>query len=810
MSFHHHGLSSQKAKENLAKYGYNLLPEIPPPSDFAIFLSQLKNPLVYVLIFASFVTLFLQKYNDTLIIWLAILVNTVLSFIQEKKAANALNALKKLINPQSVVIRDGREMKIKSSEIVPEDIVIVNQGERVPADGIFLEANRVFVNESMLTGESIPVAKETNSECFMGTVLTSGRGVIKVLKTGKDTKMGAIALEIQEPHEDTPLKRQLNKFAQNLVFLILLLTALVFVIGVTKGKDIQTMFMTSVALAVSAIPEGLLVGLTVILAVSMQRILKKKGLVKRLLSAETLGGVTTICLDKTGTITEGVLQVVDVFGFRKNIAIQAVLANDLDDPIVIALYEWSKGEIDNHSDLLAQYKRLDTVPFSSETRYAAYLVHWDKNHNMIFVNGAPDYLMKWSKISSKELDDLQERMGSLTSKGMRVIGLARKKIDKKVIKIKHEHVTSDLEWVGLVAFADPVRQGVSKAIVKAVGAGIRPIVITGDYSETARYVMRQVGIEVYEDEVITGDELAEMSNEELAQRIKKVKLFARTTPDQKLKIVEVLKSSGEVVAMMGDGVNDAPALTRADIGVVVGEATDVAKESSDLVLLDSRFETVVMAIEEGRVVYDNLRKVIIYLMSSAFNAITAVVGALIIGLPIPVTAGQILWVNLVTNGFPDLALTVDPKQKGIMKNPPRPFNEPLIANWMKVIIAIVSVTSGLFSLALFYWEYTQTGDIRLAQSIAYLSLGANSLIYVFSVRTLKKPIWEQNFLENKWLLLAVLAGWIVLFIPLATAGLRDFFDVVFVPFSYWLTIFTFTFGLILVIEVLKYFYRKID
>ncbi|MCX7928726.1 MAG: HAD-IC family P-type ATPase [Patescibacteria group bacterium] len=808
MHLKHTGLTYKQARNLLAKFGPNILPESPPPSNFSIFVSQLANPLIYVLIFASILTFFLQKYNDTLIILLAILINTILSFFQEKRAANSLNALKKLINPQSIVVRDGKEIKIKSSEIVPGDVVVVNQGERIPADGIFLEANRVFVNESMLTGESVPISKETGSECFMGTILTAGRGIIKVLKTGKNTKMGAIALEIQEPHEETPLKKQLTKFATQLVFLILTLTAFVFVIGILKGNDIKTMLMTSVALAVSAIPEGLLVGLTVILAISMQRILKKKGLVKRLLSAETLGGVTTICLDKTGTITKGVLQVVDVFGDKKEIALQAVVANDLDDPIVISLYEWSKSHIGNHSDLIAKYQRLDTVPFSSEIRYSASLVSWDEKHNMIFVNGAPDYLIKWADLSKKDIENWHLRINELTSKGIRVIGMARKKVDKKVSKIKHEFVISNLEWVGLIAFTDPVRLDVSRSIAKAINAGIRIIVITGDYAQTAKFVMKQIGVEVYEDEVITGEELDDLSEEELARKIRKVKLFARTTPDQKLKIVEALKAAGEVVAMMGDGVNDAPALNRADIGIVVGEATDVAKESADLVLLDSRFETVIAAIEEGRVVYDNLRKVIIYLMSSAFNAITAVLGALIVGLPIPVTAGQILWINLVTNGFPGLALTIDAKHKGIMHDPPRSAKEPLVAGWMKVIIGIVSVTSGIFSLALFYWEYIQTGDLRLAQSIAYLSLGANSLIYVFAVRSLARPVWDQNFLENKWLLFAVLAGWLILFLPLATDDLRSFFGIVFVPFNYWFTIFAFTLGIIFVIEILKFFYRK--
>jgi P-type Ca2+ transporter type 2C len=802
------GLSMHEAAKLLTKFGENALPEQKPPSNLSLLLSQLKSPLVYVLVFAAIATFFLKEYNDSIIIFAAILINSVLSFIQEKRAANALNALKKLINPQSTVIREGKEIKIESSQIVPGDVVVINQGERIPADGIFIEANRIFVNESMLTGESVPVSKSAKSEAFMGTVLTSGRGIIQIVKTGKDTKMGAIAVSIQTPHEETPLKAQLEKFAKQLVILVLGLTLFVFVVGIIKGNDLREMFTTSVALSVSAIPEGLLVGLTVVLAVSMQRILKRKGLVKRLLSAETLGGVTTICLDKTGTITAGVLQVVETVGNKKDIALQAVLANDLDDPIVISLYDWSKKEISGHSELLDKYRRLDSIPFSSETRYFVSLSKWDKTHNMMFINGAPDYISKWCKLSELELTKIEKEINRLTSLGMRVVGMARKMTNKKNLKIDESDIKQNLELVGLIAFTDPVRVGVANSIQKAIHAGIKPIVITGDYTETAKAIMKAIGLEVFEDEIITGTELNNLSEEELAKKIKKVKLFARTTPDQKLKIVDALKASGEVVAMMGDGVNDAPALTRADIGIVVGDATDVAKESADLVLLDSSFDTVIAAIEEGRGVYDNLRKVIIYLMSGAFNAITAVIGALIIGLPIPVTAGQILWINLVTDGFPDLALTVDPKQKGLMNHPPRSIKESLVSSWMRVVIGVVSVTSGLFSLALFYWEYSQTGNVKLAQSLAYLSLGVNSLVYVFSIRTLTNPIWKQDFFGNKWLLGAVVLGWIMLIVPFLTEGMRVFFDVVTVPSSYWLTIALFALGMIAVIEGLKVFFRK--
>lgn len=801
------GLTQTQAKAKLAEFGPNELPERPLPSDFSIFVSQLKNPLVYILVLASLITFFIGHISDTAIIFLAVLVNTVLGFIQERRAEKSLHELKKLIHPRAKVIRGGQEMEIEVSQVVPEDIVVLNQGDKVPADGELVEANRAFFSEAILTGESLPVAKKEGDEVFMGTALTAGRAFMRVKLTGEETQMGKIALKIQEPQEDTPLKQQVKRLSKQLSFLVLALTLFVFLIGLLRGNDILEMFTTSVALAVSAIPEGLLVGLTVVLAIGMQRILKRKGLVRRLVSAETLGGVTIICADKTGTLTSGKMQVVEAVGEAEKLALQAVVANDLDDPLAIAAYDWGREEIkEPPKTLIAKHARRDSIPFSSKNRFFASLNEWEEE-GMLFVNGAPEFLLAWSTLSAKESREIKKKIEQLTQEGKRLVGMARKKMSGSQKSLSESMVRKDLEWVGLLVFTDPTRPGVKNALRSTQKAGVKTLVITGDYANTAMAVMDQLSMPVSPEEVVLGQDLEKMSASDLQEKLPNIKLFARTTPEQKLKIVESLKRNKEVVAMMGDGVNDAPALKKADIGIVVGEATDVARETADLVLLDSRFETIVAAIEEGRGIFENIRKILLYLMSDAFEEIIIVVGTIIFALPLPITAGQILWINLISDGFPDLALTVDPKTKGIMDRPPRSSQEGLVAAWMRNLIFIVSLAGGIMALILFYLVWRSTQDAVLARSVAFATLGVNSLLYVFSIRTLTEPFWQENPLANNWLNLAVVAGFALQVGPFFFSVSRNFLRIVPLPAFYWLGVFTASLIMFIIIEVAKDVFR---
>jgi len=797
---HDQGLTTNQAVKLAQTHGPNALPEAKTISNWSLLIAQIKNPLVYVLLLACGVTLLLRHYPDALIIFLAVMLNTVLGFFQEKKANSAFHALQKFVSQKTEVIRDGQRVTIDGTELVPGDVVVLAQGAKVPADGVLIFANRVFFDEAIITGEGAPVEKDTPDEIWMGTTLASGQARMRVVSTGSKTKIGSIATEIQSIDEDTPLKKQLTIFSKKLVVIILILVASVFLIGIVRGNSWEEMFATSVALAVSSIPEGLIVSLTVILAIGMQKILKRRGLVRKLSSAETLGGVTTICVDKTGTLTEGKMQVVDVVGNQAIIAQQMILANDLDDPLVIAAYNWAVQHTKTKPE---DFERLDSIPFSAKDRFFVSLHHWDKNHNQMLVNGAPDALLAWTTLSKSEQAAVLTTIDTLTSEGRRLIGIARKTVPASTKSLESHDVKKQLEWVGLIAFFDPVRPSVKTSLEKAQQAGINIMVITGDYAKTAEFVLSEIGQPVTQNDILLGEDIAHLSSAELSEKVQSIKLFARTTPDQKLTIVEALQRNGEVVAMMGDGVNDAPAIHRADIGIAVSEASDVCRESADLVLLDSDFSTILAAVEEGRGIFDNIRKVTLYLLSDAFSEILVVIGGMLLGLPLPITAIQIIWINLVSDGFPGLALIIDPKRPGIMNEKPRLRSEQLVNHWMIALIATVSVFAGGTALITFIVTYNLTQSVEIARSMTFLTLGLNSLTYVFSVRSLLVPIWKTHIFANKWLLLTVAAGFLLQILPFATEPTRNFFKVVALDLEYWLIAICLSLGVFLAVEVFK-------
>ncbi len=798
------GLSNKEIIKRRQKYGLNVLPEKPPPTYFSLIVRQIKNPLIYVLLLANLVTLIIGHFSDATIIFLAVVINTVLGFIQERKASNAIYALKRYVVSRVITVRNGKRVSIETSQIVPGDTVILGQGLKVPADGKLIYTNRLYLDESMLTGESVSVKKIQNDAVFMGTMVSSGQAIMLVKGTGINTKIGAIALQIQAAEGDTPLQKQLKGFSKQLVMMIGVLVVFVFIVGLLSRFSVMDMFVTSVALAVSSIPEGLIISLTVVLAIGMQNILKRRGLVRKLVAAETLGGVTVICVDKTGTLTQGKMKVVDVIGNKNDLAEQALLANDLDDPIVITAFEWGRTII---SDFVVEHQRLDSIPFSSKERFFISLHKWSDSENRLYVNGAPELLLQWTTLSEKEKEEILFIINNFTKQGKRLIGFARKNVSIDKQDLNSSDAKNGLTWMGILAFSDPVRVGVKEALEQASEAGIRIVVITGDHSKTSEFVLSELGISLNSEEIITGDELELLSAEEFARKIKTIRLFARTTPDQKLAIVETLKKKGEIVAMMGDGVNDAPALHEADIGIVVGEATDVAKESADLVLLDSNFSTIVGAIEEGRAIFENIRKIILYLMCDAFAGIIVILGGIILGLPLPITATQILWVNLISDGFPYLALTIDPKRADIMKGKPRFSGERLVNDWMVALIGFVSLIAGLITVASFIIVYKMSNDLIIARSMAFITLGLNSLVYVFSVRALMTPFWKSRLFKNRWLIVAVLAGFGLQVLPFATSSLRQFFGLSSLSPFYWLIAIGLSIFMFFVVEIFKFVYR---
>lgn len=815
MSADEKGLTSQEAKKILSIEGENILPEKPPPSGFSILVSQFKSPLVYVLVVAGIVTLLLREIADTVIITFAVFVNTILGFIQERKASNALSALKHMIQAQCRVMRDGELIKIEVSDIVPGDLVYLKQGEKVPADGKIINASKLAISEAVLTGESVPVKKFENDKVFQGTIVNSGAGQMVVETTGGKTEVGKIAMSVQETQDKTPFEKQLAYFSKQLSILILILTTLVFIAGIFSGKSIVEIFTTSVALAVSAVPEGLLVALTVVLAVGMQRILSKQGLVRNLVSAETLGGVTTICTDKTGTLTEGKLDVVEIIGDEAEIVRQAFITYD--DPVMEPTLAWVRKKNKNTdkemSDLLDKHERIDSIPFSPENRYFASFNKWDDG-TCAFVNGAPEIILEHSNVDEGELKRLKKIIDDYTRDGKRLFGIARKKFSSTKKKLEVDDLKSDLEWLGMIVFFDPIRKGVKPVLEKFQKAGIKVLLITGDYAPTAVTVFNELGVDVTLNDVILGEELEKLNTAEVSRKLKKLftsqtyGIFARTKPQQKLKIVEALKMNNEVVAMMGDGVNDAPALKHADIGIVVGSATDVAKESADLVLLNSNFETVVEAIEEGRGIFDNLRKIILFLLCDAFKEIVAVVGSIVLSLPLPITATQILWINIISDGFPHLALTVDGKNKDIMIRFPRSPQEKVVSSWMKKLILIVSATSGLLALLIFVYINKTTGNLKLAQSVVFATLGINSLLYVFSVKALTKPLLRTNPFDNKWLNMAVFLGMAFQIFPFISSWGREFFKLEILSLFHWFLVICASIIVFIIIEITKVVFVK--
>jgi len=453
---------------------------------------------------------------------------------------------------------------------------------------------------------------------------------------------------------------------------------------------------------------------------------------------------------------------------------------------------------------------IDSIPFTPQNRFYASLIEHRDGNREVYINGAPEHLLDWSTLSEPEAKKIKAKIHILTREGKRVIGMAKKDVPETFQKISESDVMENLEWVGMLVFTDPVRVGVKEAFKQTYNAGIKTILITGDYANTALCVMDELEMEVDKDRVIVGSELEKISENEVADKLrhfykegKGAILFARTKPEQKLKVINALKKNGEVVAMMGDGVNDAPALHRADIGIVVGDATDVAKESADLVLMDSSFETIVATVREGRGIFNNIRKIILYLLSDSFEEIIAVVGTIVFKLPLPVTAAQILWINIVSDGFPHLSLTVDPEEKGIMSHPPRSPQTGLVETWMKIFILIISTSGGILALLIFAYYLGTTGNIEVARSVAFATLGINSLVYVFSIRTLKEPFWRENPFKNKWLNLAIVAGLVFQVGPFLFGQTRAFLGLTILEPVHWLVVFLVSGLMFIIIELAK-------
>ncbi|MEW6228096.1 MAG: HAD-IC family P-type ATPase [Bacillota bacterium] len=805
----HTGLSDSEAEERRKTYGPNTLPSRKGPSRLAIFLSQFTSPLVYVILSAAVVSLLLREFGDFLIIMAVVLFDAVLGFIQEYQARRTYEGLRKLVRPTATVVRGGERKEVEVRELVPGDLVILAAGDRVPADGRVLESARMSVNEAILTGESEPVFKseaEGKNAVYMGTTVLSGRGVIRVTSSGKDTELGKIAASLSETEEQaTPLQVRLAAFSHALTRIVIGVTVVIFLIGLLTGKPALEMVRVAVILAIAAIPEGLLIAVTVILVIGMRKILKRKGLVKKLLAVETLGSVTTICTDKTGTLTEGIMTVTRARFDVPVRAIQAlVLCNNLEDSLEVALWKFARENgMEDPEGFARRCERVGEEPFSSETRFMR-TVNLVDGDTVAFVKGAPEVVANVCVLSDDQRAKIKESVESWGDEGLKVLGIAVKEGVNLETAAGFE-TAAGYTWAGLVGIEDPVRDEVAEAVKTCQNAGIRVKIITGDHKRTALHVARRVGLDVRRDGVIDGRALDAMSEAELARRVREIVIFTRISPHQKLKIVSALQRAGEVVAMVGDGVNDAPALKKSNIGVVVGSATDVAKETADLILLDSNFKTIVAAVEEGRVVFDNLRKVVSYTLSNSFAEILLIFGAMAMRWAAPLVVAQILWIHLICDGPVDIVLGFEPKEEGIMREKPRPLSEPILGKLGIALIAAISITAGAGCLAMFGHYWLTHRDLALARTLSYATLAIISLVYVFAYRSMRRSIFHaSHLLANKPLLVSVVGGFVLAIGAVVVPGVRRLLGLVPLAAGEWVMVFGTAIALLIIVEVGKF------
>ncbi len=783
------GLSSEEAGKRLKTYGYNELPEPPKPTLLVQFLDQFKSVLVLILIAAAIISAFFGELIDTLAILGIIILNATLGVVQQRRAESALEAVKKLSNPTSKVLRDGKVQVIPSREIVPGDVLILEAGDKVSCDGVLVEVYGLMVDESTLTGESVPVTKTssiagTPSEenmVFMGTAVTKGRAKVLVTSTGINTKLGQIATKIKEVKKDkTPLEVQLDVLGKVLGFIFVLVCAVILIMGLIRGIPFQEMLLTSISLAVAAIPEGLPAVVTIVLALGVAEMARRRAVVRNLPAVETLGSVTIICTDKTGTLTQNRMTLVEIYTdavhiSEENLDIHTVpyeiqramvLCNDANkdsgDPTEVALISWLPDNlIDN---LRTSHPRIYEVPFTSERKRMS-TVHKFGDDYLIVSKGAVEVILdicSYELVRENRIIPLTDARKSailsvaegLASQGLRILAIAEGRSSKA--PNNDEEVERGLIFLGLLCLKDPLRPEVKEAVENCRKAGIRPVMITGDHQVTAYSIAKE--LDFPEGRVLTSNDLARFSDEELAEHIEEVSVFARINPLDKLRIVEAFQKKQEVVAMTGDGVNDAPALKKSDIGVAMGQTgTEVAKEASDMVLLDDNFATLVSAVFQGRTIYENIRKFVVYLLSCNIGEVLIMFTAIILGYPAPLLPLQLLWLNLVTDSFPALAIGMEPGELEIMYRPPRGKKEPLLTNYHMGIIITQSIAIAFATLLSFILTY-KGNNLSSARTVAYMTLVISELIRVFSARSFETPVYRINLFANKFLFYSILGA----------------------------------------------------
>ena len=830
------GLSTREAEKRVKSYGLNELKHNKKKSPVLIFLAQFNDFLVWVLIGATIISGFIGDKADAITILIIVIVNAILGFVQEFRTEKSLEALQELAAPTCKVIRDGNIKVVSSKELTIGDLVVLEAGDRIPADGTFIDAANMVVDESLLTGESVGISKDTTkgkNSGFMGTIVLKGRGLIIIDAIGMKTEMGKIANLLDNIEEDkSPLRERLDSLGKILVVMCIVVCLIVTILGIIRGNDITEMFLLGVSLAVAAIPEGLAAIVTVALALGVGRMLKRNALVRKLPAVETLGCTSVICSDKTGTLTQNKMTVKEIlvngriyeldkekiydceklkeafiycndanYNYEIKDIEKAVMGDPTETALVKAFYKDSK-ELQN---FVEKSKRVYEISFDS-TRKMMTVIMNENGKETCYMKGAPERVLekcnsvlengKVKPLTYQKKKQIYSYIEAMSNRALRCIAAAYKEENL----VKNESVECDLIFLGVAGSMDPPRIEVKDAVLKCKMAGIKPIMITGDHKNTALAIAKSINICNSDDQAVTGDELEKMSDSELVKKVNKIRVFARVSPNHKLRIVRAFKKNNNIVAMTGDGVNDAPAIKEADIGVAMGiSGTDVTKEAAAMVLMDDNFATIVSAVEEGRVIYDNIRKFIRYLLSCNLGEVLTMFLASLFYLPNPLTPIQILFVNLATDGLPAIALGVDPPDKDIMRQSPREKNEGIFARglWEKIIVrgSLIGVCTLLSFMSGRYYGM----DLATCRTITMCTLVMSQLLHVFECRSERHSIFEINIFSNIYLLGAVLVSMTMICCILYIPFLSGIFNTVALNLGQWLLVIFFS-GIIFLIN----------
>lgn len=854
------GLSLNDAKKLLEKYGPNKIEDRRKFIALKLFFHQFKGFLTVFLLIASAISYLAHSLNpgeveksDSFIILGAVFLNVIFGFIQEYKAERIITSLKKHLVNEVHIIRGGQEQIIAAEDLVPGDIVYLKQGDRVAADIRVGYAKNLAVDESPLTGESSSVNKssetlrgntilaERKNMVYQGTLIVRGEGKGVVVATGVETELGKISRQLNEKKkEETPLQKKINRLSKFIGLFVLIAFLFILIEGFLQNPNLDALteiFVVAVAVAVSAIPEGMIVAVTIILAIGMRALSKKKAYLRRLSAAETLGGVTVVLTDKTGTLTQARMAVDNIFYesspknkdrfykalvFANSARIENPSANFADwhytgSPTEQALLKKAISEVDHNIYFSRENFILDGIPFDSVNKFQARLTK-GKSANFIYFVGAPEITLGRcsfkknkrgvQKLTVKSKKEIANTYKDLANKGLRVLGVAYKKTSLKQKTLEEKNL-DNLVFLGLVTLKDPLRRDVKKVMDLTKKSGIRTVIVTGDHALTAKAVADDLGFNVQANEILSGESISRLSEHELQMRLRKIKVFARVSPHDKVRILEAYQKQGEVVAMTGDGINDALALKEADIGVALGSGQEVAREASDLVLLNDNFSNIIAAIRQGRVIFDNVRKVIVYLLSGSFTEILLVSASIMLGLPLPLLPAQILWVNLIEDGLPDFALAFEPEEDDTMKRKPRPPKEPLIDREMRAIIFIIGLIADFFLLGLFFYLLRKNHDINYIRSFIFAALTIGTFFIVFAIKSLRKPFYRGHLFNNRYLIGAVFIGILMLLAAIYAPFLQNLLKLVPLKPTDWLVVLALGMTKFFGIEFTKWiFYRR--